>query len=77
VLKLEGSVNGRHVTRNCETAVSATSAAAVLLDACAINEHRLIRILKSLHLAALNGRTWGWSATEFTLSLHGQQSDQG
>jgi hypothetical protein len=75
MLRLEGSVNGRRVTRNCETADSVTTAAAVLLDACAINELRLLRILKSLHLAALGGRTWGWSAAEFTLSLHGQQGD--
>ena len=73
MLRLEGSVNGLRVARNCETADSVTATAAVLLDACAINELRLLRILESLHLAALDGRTWGWSATEFSLSLHGQQ----
>jgi hypothetical protein len=77
VLRLEGNVNGRRVTRSCESADSVTTAAAVLLDACAINELRLMRILKSLHLAALDGRTWGWSATEFTLSLHSQQDSGG
>jgi len=77
VLRLEGSVNGRRVARNCDTADSVTTVAAVLLDACAINELRRMRILKSLHLAALDGRTWGWSAMEFELSLHGQQDDVG
>jgi len=77
VLRLEGQVTGRRVARSCDTADSVTIAAAVLLDACAINELRLLRILKSLHLAALDGRTWGWSAAEFTLSLHGQQDNGG
>ena len=36
------------------------------------NELRLSMILRSLHSAALNGRTWGWSAMEFALTLHGQ-----
>jgi hypothetical protein len=65
------------VVRTCETADSVTTTAAVLLDVCAINELRLMRILKSLHLAALSGRTWGWSATEFALTLHGKQDDGG
>ena len=73
MLRLEGSVNGRRVARTCETADSVTTTAAVLLDACAINEPRLMRILRSLHLAALDGRTWGWSAAEFALTLHGQE----
>jgi hypothetical protein len=73
MLRLEGSVNGRRVTRTCESAESVARTAAALLDACAISELRLMRILKSLHLAALDGRSWGWSATEFTLSLHGQR----
>jgi hypothetical protein len=75
VLRLEGSVNGRRVARDCETADSVTTAAAVLLDACAINELRLLRVLRSLHLAALHGRTWGWSAAEFALTLRGHQDD--
>lgn len=73
MLRLEGSVNGRRVARDCETADSAAATAAVLLYECAINELRLLRILKSLHRAALDGRTWGWSATEFSLSLHSQR----
>ena len=73
MLWLEGYVNGRRVARSCDTADSVTNAAAILLDACALNELRLLRILKSLHLAALNGRTWGWSASEFALTLHDQQ----
>ena len=75
MLRLEGEVNGRRVARSCDTADSVTTAAAVLLDACAINELRLLRILKALHLAALDGRTWGWSAAEFALTLHGKQDD--
>lgn len=75
MLRLEGQVNGRRVTRNCKTADSVTWTAAALLDACALHELRLMRILKSLHLAALDGRTWGWSADEFSLSMHGRQDD--
>jgi hypothetical protein len=73
MLRLEGEVNGRKVVRDCETAESATWTAAVLLDVCAINELRLGMILRSLHTAALAGRTWGWSAMEFALTLHGDQ----
>ena len=58
-----------------KTADSAVTEAAITLHACAINELRLLRILKSLHLAALDGRTWGWSAAEFALTLHGKQDD--
>lgn len=75
MLRLEGQVNGRRVTRSCDTADSVTTAAAVLLDACAIHELRLLRILKSLHSAALGGRTWGWSAAEFALTLHGEDDN--
>jgi hypothetical protein len=75
MLRLEGNVNGRRVARTCESADSAVTEAAIALDACAINELRLLRILKSLHLAALDGRAWGWSAAEFALTLHGQQDD--
>lgn len=71
MLQLEGHVNGRRVARTCATADSVTTAAAILLDACSINELRLLRILKTLHLAALDGRSWGWSAAEFSLTLHG------
>lgn len=73
MLRLEGQVNGRRVTRTCKTADSVTTTAAVLLDGCAINELRLMRILRSLYGAALDGRTWGWSATEFSLTMHGRQ----
>lgn len=66
-------MNGRRVTRTCATADSVTTAAALLLDKCAIHELRLLRILKSLHVAALDGRTWGWSATEFSLTMHGRE----
>lgn len=75
MLRLEGSVNGRRVARTCETPDAATTTAAVLLDGCAINELRLMRILTSLYGAALDGRTWGWSAPEFSLTLHCQRSE--
>lgn len=76
MLRLEGEINGRRVVRDCETAESVTWTAAVLLDVCQINELRLGIILKSLHSAALDGRTWGWSAQEFTLSLHGREDSE-
>lgn len=72
MLRLEGEINGRKVVRDCDTAESVTWTAAVLLDVCAIHELRLGMILHSLHSAALDGRTWGWSAMEFALTLHGQ-----
>ena len=75
MLTLEGHVNGRKVLRDCETAESATWTAAVLLDVCVIHELRLGMILRSLHAAAMDGRTWGWSAMEFALTLHGHQDD--
>lgn len=72
MLRLEGEINGRKVVRDCDTAESVTWTAAVLLDVCAIHELRLGMILRSLHSAALDSRTWGWSAMEFALTLHGQ-----
>lgn len=77
MLMLEGQVNGRRVARDCETADAVAWAAAVLLDACAIHELRLLMILKSLHSAALDGRTWGWSGVDFVLSLHGRPDSDG
>jgi hypothetical protein len=73
VLRLEGDVNGRHVTRTCDTAESVIAEAARLLGTCTLNELRLLRILKSLHTAAREGRSWGWSAAEFTLTMEGWQ----
>lgn len=73
MLRLEGHVAGRRVARDCDSADAAAWTAAVLLDRCAIHELRMLRILKSLHVAALDGRTWGWSAAEFALTLHGRQ----
>lgn len=73
MLLLEGHVGGRRVTRDCDTADSVTTAAATLLDECAISELRLLVILKSLYSAAAASRTWGWSSAEFALTLHGQQ----
>jgi len=75
MLRLEGNVNGRRVVRTCDTADSVIVIAAMLLDACAISDLRLLRILTSLHLAALHGRTWGWSAAEFALTLRGREDD--
>lgn len=77
MLRLEGQINGRKVVRDCPTAESATWTAAVLLDTCRINELRLGRILRTLHSAARDGRTWGWSAEEFALTLHGQEEADG
>lgn len=77
MLTLEGQVRGRRVVRDCDTADSVTSLAALLLDACGINELRLLMILKSLHTAALDGRTWAWSGADFVLSLHGEQVNGG
>jgi hypothetical protein len=73
VLKLEGQVGGRRVTRTCESADAVTTAAARLLDGCGMHELRMLRILKTLHTAAIDGRTWGWSAAEFALTMHGRQ----
>lgn len=70
MLKLEGNVNGRRVSRLCESADEAVTEAAMLLDTCVINELRLMQILKSLHAAASDGLTWGWSSPNFALSLH-------
>jgi hypothetical protein len=72
MLRLEGSVNGRRIARTCDTADAVTTEAAIVLDACVVSELRLLRILKSLHAAARDGQTWGWSAPEFALTLHGQ-----
>lgn len=72
VLRLEGHVEGCRVLHDCATADSVTRSAAVLLEACVINELRLNMILGSLYSAALAGRTWSWSATEFALALHGK-----
>lgn len=69
MLTLEGNVNGRRVVRTAESPDEVTTEAAMLLDACAINELRLLQILKTLHSAACDGCTWGWSATEFVLTL--------
>lgn len=75
MLRLEGSVNGRRVARDCGTADAVANTAAMLLDACSLHELRFARILNSLYRAAVNGRTWGWSAAEFTLTLHGREDD--
>ena len=72
MLTLEGSVNGRRITRVCETADSAVTEAALVLDGCPMHELRMLQILKSLHSAACGGRTWGWGGADFSLSLHGQ-----
>lgn len=77
MLRLEGNVNGRRIMRTCESPDEVTTEAAIALDKCPINELRLMRVLKSLHAAACDGRTWGWSAAEFALTLHGQPDNGG
>lgn len=70
MLRLECEVNGRRVARSCEDGAEAVSLAVELLDGCAIEELRLIRVLRSLETAVRCGdTTWGWSATEFALTL--------
>lgn len=69
MLRLECEVNGKRVARTCEDEDEAVSMAVELLDGCAIEELRLIRVLRSLEAAARCGNTWGWSATEFALTL--------
>jgi hypothetical protein len=70
MLRLEGTVNGRRIVRDCDSPDEATTETALVLDGCAIHELRLMQILTSIYTAARDGRTWGWSGTEFALTLH-------
>lgn len=71
MLRLEGHVNGQPVSEDCASADTAMLIAASLLPT--VDGSRLLFILGSLRTAALEGRAWGWSGLEFSLTMHRRQ----
>lgn len=68
MLRLEGYVCGQSVSEDCTSADTAILTAASLLST--VDGERLLFILGSLRMAALSGRSWAWSGSEFSLSMH-------
>lgn len=70
MLRLEGHVHGKRISRDFEAAELVAVLVCSLLEE--IDPRRLTLILGSLLSAAGDGKSWGWSAEEFTLTLHGK-----
>lgn len=68
MFRLEGQVNGRRIARTLFGIPEVLAVMCVLLDG--LPGLRVIRVLRTLETAAMVGRTWTWSADEFSLTVY-------